>query len=182
MPAETQRLQADAVVSQPAHVTAADQQPLDALATPERQTMRTEQPNFAEALTAWWPFRDEGVSTALSSAPGGAASTACSGSAHDVSMVKIDCSELGGASRSATWSMRADETLRDARDAAAVKFQLKGEEAEICIAGVPQSAPWLVNARLGSLRESLVNVGGVWGGPLQLQVRAREGVLSRPPS
>lgn len=177
---EAHRLSSDAGDGERTRTPAADEA-RDTLATPKRHAMSTEQPDFAQALTAWWPFREEASAGAPPPAAT-ASSSAYSGSPSDVSMVNIDCSELGGASRSATWSMRADETLRDARDAACNRFQMKSEEVEICIAGVPQSAPWLVNARLGSLRESLVNVGGVWGGPLQLQVRAREAVQSRSPA
>ena len=93
---------------------------------------------------------------------------ASSSSARAGSQVVIDCSEVGGASRSATWTMNADLTLRDARDSAAQRFGLHADAIEICHRGVPQNAPWEVNVRLGSLKELDTEPG-----PLYVQVRPR---------
>ena len=125
---------------------------------------------IADALASWWPFKSDEAGSKDSTGANGRTPPASNGrspASRSGPQVVIDCTELGGASRSATWSMSADLTLRDARDSAAQKFGLHADQIEICIGGAAQTAPWLVNARLGSLKEDGDS------SPLKVQVRTK---------
>jgi hypothetical protein len=80
--------------------------------------------------------------------------------------VLIDCSELGGASRSVSWSMPAEATLRDAREAAARRLGAGAEEMTMLIDGKQLGSEYMHMA-LGVLRDDdtrplrLLVAGGV---------------------